>query len=159
MPRKRNQDFIRLVGERLRSLRLSAGLTQDALAAAVGLQPAAISRMENGAIGTSLTTLGDLAEVLGVSPGALVGEHAPGAPSDEEERLLGVWRSLDAEHRATLRATMRWAAADQAQMAEVAARAAAEVQAAAVAAAMAPPTEGGPELARPVPAPPPRGGR
>ncbi len=115
MPRKRNHDFIRLVGERLRSQRLSAGMTQEALAAAVGLQPAAISRMETGAIGTSLTTLGDLAEALGVPPGALVGPSTADAPSDEEARMLALWRSLDSEHRANLRAVLRWAAADQAR--------------------------------------------
>ena len=45
------------VGARIQRSRERAGLTQDALAERVGLEPKSISAIERGVVGASLTTL------------------------------------------------------------------------------------------------------
>lgn len=66
------------LGRRLREARLSAGLTQDALGVAIGLDegPACIriSRYESGVHQPSLDVLSQLAEALNVPPAFLVTE-------------------------------------------------------------------------------------
>jgi transcriptional regulator with XRE-family HTH domain len=114
MARKRNIDLARAIGARARTLRRAAGFTQEAVAEAVGLQSKAISRFENGAVGLSVTTLLEIATVLGV-PLARFFEDPTGAqpPVDtEEQALLEQWRSLSPGHREQLRALLRWARSD-----------------------------------------------
>ena len=60
------------VGERVRQLRHSSGLTQAALAERARLTTQAVSRVERGARTPTLETLEKLAAALGVRLGALV---------------------------------------------------------------------------------------
>jgi transcriptional regulator with XRE-family HTH domain len=113
MPRKRDPARIAQIGARVRALRQARGLTQEALAEALGVQPTAVTRFETGAVGLSLTTLCELAEVLGVPAGFLVGDEGPGGLGGEERLLLRDFRTLDPAHRATVLAVLRWARADQ----------------------------------------------
>jgi transcriptional regulator with XRE-family HTH domain len=63
-------------GRRLRSLRDEAGLTQEQLAMAAGLERAYVSSAETGRRNATLATLFQLADALGVDPGDLVaGTH------------------------------------------------------------------------------------
>ena len=64
----------------LKRLRESKGLTQKALADAVGLSEHAIYLFESGRTDPSLDTLKRLAQALGVQPGALLDE--PAAPAE-----------------------------------------------------------------------------
>ena len=66
------------LGERIRSLRRRRGLTVQGLATACSLSKGFISQVENGRTSPSLSTLVDLARVLGVSPAFLVANGAPG---------------------------------------------------------------------------------
>ncbi len=59
--------FYSAVGERLRELRTTRGLTQERLALAAGYDPAFVSRVERGRTAASLHTLGALCAALGVS--------------------------------------------------------------------------------------------
>ena len=68
-----------LLGERIRNLRRHRGLTVQALASSCGLSKGFISQVENGRTSPSLSTLSELAKVLGVSPAFLVSEPAEGA--------------------------------------------------------------------------------
>jgi transcriptional regulator with XRE-family HTH domain len=60
----------------LKPLREEKGLTQRALADAVGLSEHAIYLFESGRTAPSLDTLKRLAQALGVQPGALLDEPA-----------------------------------------------------------------------------------
>ncbi|MGW0038130.1 helix-turn-helix domain-containing protein [Gordonia sp. NPDC003376] len=62
------------VGEAVRRARLSAGLTQQALADASGVSRPAIARIETGEASTQVDRLWDLAEALGTTPSALLSE-------------------------------------------------------------------------------------
>lgn len=88
--------FYKAVGARVRELRAAAGMTQDALAAATGMNPDFVWRVEAGRQNLSLKTIGRLALALdvpltaffeGISPDAAVMEprraaSARSAPSD-----------------------------------------------------------------------------
>lgn len=61
-------------GEKLRSLRIKAGLTQLDIADKLDVSAAAIGAWENGRAKPRLTKLGQLAELLGTSAADLMGE-------------------------------------------------------------------------------------
>lgn len=61
-------------GEKLRSLRVKAGLTQLDIAEKLDVSAAAIGAWENGRAKPRLTKLGQLAELLGTSAADLMGE-------------------------------------------------------------------------------------
>lgn len=63
-------------GEKLRSLRTKAGLTQLDIAEKLDVSAAAIGAWENGRAKPRLTKLGQLAELLGTSAADLMGEEA-----------------------------------------------------------------------------------
>jgi transcriptional regulator with XRE-family HTH domain len=67
------------LGEKIRSLRRRRGLTVQGLASACSLSKGFISQVENGRTSPSLSTLTEMAKVLGVSPAVLVANGAPGA--------------------------------------------------------------------------------
>src|SRR5947208_4174507 len=62
-------------GERLRSARLHAGLSQSALETRSGIPKARLSRYENGHVLPSIETLGRLATALEVSEASLLGDQ------------------------------------------------------------------------------------
>jgi transcriptional regulator with XRE-family HTH domain len=65
----------RMFGQRLRQIRLHAGLSQSALEGRSGIPKARLSRYENGHVLPSIETLGRLAAALGVSEASLLGDH------------------------------------------------------------------------------------
>lgn len=67
-------------GEKLRSLRMKAGLTQLDIAEKLDVSAAAIGAWENGRAKPRLTKLGQLAELLGTSAADLMGEDADPVP-------------------------------------------------------------------------------
>jgi transcriptional regulator with XRE-family HTH domain len=67
------------LGEKIRTLRRRRGLTVQGLASACSLSKGFISQVENGRTSPSLSTLNEMAKVLGVSPAVLVANGAPGA--------------------------------------------------------------------------------
>lgn len=66
-----------LLGRRLRHFRNRAGLTLDQLGAAVGRPAPYLSQVENGKREPRLSTIGALAEALGVTVAELLREEAP----------------------------------------------------------------------------------
>lgn len=56
------EELLQAFGARIRAVRLAAGLTQDALAAASGLTAKYISELENGRANPSLASIHSLAE-------------------------------------------------------------------------------------------------
>ena len=79
------------VGARIQRSRERAGLTQDALAERVGLEPKSISAIERGVVGISLETLKNICQTLNLSSDALLfgvdGENDPRALTAMLERL------------------------------------------------------------------------
>src|SRR5919197_416181 len=62
-------------GQRLRQVRLHAGLSQSALESRSGIPKARLSRYENGHVLPSIETLGRLATALDVSEASLLGDQ------------------------------------------------------------------------------------
>ena len=65
----------RAFGQRLRSARVHAGLSQSGLETRSGIPKARLSRYENGHVLPSIDTLGRLATALGVSEASLLGDQ------------------------------------------------------------------------------------
>ncbi|HEY7282897.1 MAG TPA: helix-turn-helix transcriptional regulator [Actinomycetota bacterium] len=65
----------RAFGQRLRSARVHAGLSQSGLESRSGIPKARLSRYENGHVLPSIDTLGRLATALGVSEASLLGDQ------------------------------------------------------------------------------------
>lgn len=106
------------VGERLRRRRTLLGLTQDQLAAALGISYQQIQKYETGANRVSAGRLAQIAEVLDVQPGwffgaADKGETATGASRAAMELVRHFSRIEDERVRAHLLALVR-SLADQA---------------------------------------------
>lgn len=67
-----NDPFIRDFGDRVRSLRLERGLTQERLAALAGMHFSAIGHIERASRSSTLQTIYKLAHALQVQPRDLV---------------------------------------------------------------------------------------
>ena len=75
-------------GDKLRSLRTKAGLTQLDIAEKLDVSAAAIGAWENGRAKPRLTKLGQLAELLGTSAAELMGEDAAEAAISGTSRMV-----------------------------------------------------------------------
>lgn len=75
-------------GDKLRSLRTKAGLTQLDIAEKLDVSAAAIGAWENGRAKPRLTKLGQLAELLGTSAADLMGEDASEAAISGASRMV-----------------------------------------------------------------------
>lgn len=75
-------------GDKLRSLRTKAGLTQLDIAEKLDVSAAAIGAWENGRAKPRLTKLGQLAELLGTSAADLMGEDAAAAAISGTSRMV-----------------------------------------------------------------------
>lgn len=75
-------------GEKLRSLRTKAGLTQLDIAEKLDVSAAAIGAWENGRAKPRLTKLGQLAELLGTSAADLMGEDSTEAAISGTSRMV-----------------------------------------------------------------------
>lgn len=102
MPRRRDQQLLRTVGQRVAEARRARGFTQERLAETIGIEPVTLSRLETGDRALSLSTLGRIAEALELGLGELLGverdlpepEHGP-----EEAELLRCFGDLSATRR------------------------------------------------------------
>lgn len=75
-------------GDKLRSLRTKAGLTQLDIAEKLDVSAAAIGAWENGRAKPRLTKLGQLAELLGTSAADLMGDDASEAAISGTSRMV-----------------------------------------------------------------------
>ena len=100
MPRRRDDQLLQAVGQRLAEARKARGYSQESLAEAAGLEAVTLSRWETGDRALSLSALARIAATLGVGMGDLLDAERPlPAPShgpDEAELLrsyVGMTRS------------------------------------------------------------------
>jgi transcriptional regulator with XRE-family HTH domain len=90
-------------GERLRAQRIAADLTQDELAACIGLGRTSITNMEKGRQPVTLATLYDFAMALGIPPAELLPSERTPVLSENLERNLTGRRDLDNEMKENVR--------------------------------------------------------
>ncbi len=64
----RDEEGIRLFGERLKTIRLEKKLTQEQLAWKANIEPMQVSKIERGIINTSLSQILNLAKALEIAP-------------------------------------------------------------------------------------------
>lgn len=89
------------LGQRIKQLRLSLGLTQEELGAKVNVTKATINKYETGVIVyLKRPMLDKLSKALAVSPAYLMGWEE--TPSEEESELIRIFHSLNVRHRAEL---------------------------------------------------------
>jgi transcriptional regulator with XRE-family HTH domain len=95
------------IGQRIKAARIAAGMTQEMLAAAVGVSRSAVAQWETARAGQVGTNLARVAAALGVSTGHLLSgelerEGSSTAESGPEMALLRLYRSLSEGDRAYL---------------------------------------------------------
>lgn len=66
MKQKRNAKQIKAFGKNLREIRKSKGITQEALAFDTGIELRQIGRIERGEINTGISSVFEIAKILGV---------------------------------------------------------------------------------------------
>jgi transcriptional regulator with XRE-family HTH domain len=76
------------IGARIRSLRLHNGLTQQKLAARLGVTFQQVQKYERGTNQINPTRLLKVASIFGVSAGVLLGEEKPTTPRDQLPEIL-----------------------------------------------------------------------
>ena len=99
------------VGARIREIRAAHGLTQEALAAAIGVTRSAVAQWETDRAGQVRSNLPRLAAALDVSVEYLLfGEDKRGplqAATGDELALLRLYRECDADDRAFVLRTVQ----------------------------------------------------
>lgn len=73
-------DQLRALGARVRTLRTARGLSQERLAAHVGMNRSSVANMEAGRQNINVARLLQVAEALAVNPAALLTDPPPAAP-------------------------------------------------------------------------------
>jgi transcriptional regulator with XRE-family HTH domain len=76
-------DLLQAVGQRIKALRQARGLTQDAVAEALGIASKNVQRLEAGRQNLTLKTLSHIADVLDVEPYELLRSGAVVTPSPD----------------------------------------------------------------------------
>lgn len=77
---------MKTIGEKIRWLRLKHNCKQHTLARALGISPAALSKMEAGISEASISRLVLIAQYFEVSPGAVLDSDEPG--TDEHTTII-----------------------------------------------------------------------
>jgi HTH-type transcriptional regulator, repressor for puuD len=88
--------------KRLARLREDAGLSQSALARAIGTSQSAISQIESGDRNPSYEMIRQIADALGLSPAYLLGAEVEGLTAEEQVHFRQ-YRSLPSDAREELK--------------------------------------------------------
>ena len=110
MPRSRNVNLLVEIGQRVAAARRDRGLTQEQLAAAIGIDPVTVSRWENGDRAVSLSTLANIADELDVGLGDLLDVERPdptAEPGTPEVETLQLFRRLPEDRQDLLLRLLR----------------------------------------------------
>lgn len=101
-----------MIGLRVRDLRKAGGRTQEALAAAAGLQAETVSRIETATVSADISSLAYLARALGVGIADIVDPERPlpsgGLESADIEILLAAKRLSPEAREALIRLMRAW---------------------------------------------------
>ena len=83
------------------------GLTQEELAAAIGVTHATISRIETGIIGLKESRLYAIADALKVAPGVLLAASPDGVDADGDHGVLALWHRATSEQKEQITRVIR----------------------------------------------------
>jgi transcriptional regulator with XRE-family HTH domain len=112
MPRRPTEQTIqRAVGARIAAARRARSMTQEALAGALSIEPATLSRYEQGRVPLTVPLLVLAARTLDVHPGMLLdvvsdGDQRSPDPGAESE-ILVLWRGLGVGRREAVTRLLR----------------------------------------------------
>ena len=81
-------DIRRVVGRNVRRYRIETKLSQDGLAACIGVEQRYVSRLEAGKRNPTIVTIWDAAEALGVCPAALFRAHAQSSKATAKRKKI-----------------------------------------------------------------------
>ena len=95
-------DFAQAVGDGIRAVRQSRGLSTRGLARLSGVSQPSLSNIENGRVAPSLKTLYAIAEAMGAGPGALLPTATESLQEHAEPVAQGKPDSADVPVRTTL---------------------------------------------------------
>ena len=96
------------IGENIKQLRVSRGMSQEQLAEAIGKSRSAVSQYETDVNIPRMGVIEDLARIFLVSKSEILGDgRKPGELSYEERQLVSYYRSMSEDKRATLIETAR----------------------------------------------------
>lgn len=88
-------DFVKLIGEKIRTLRKSKGLTQYELGGLAGMLQPFIAEVESGERNISLETLDKLLTALDISPGDFLNLEGLDIKTQQEKKaLLEIHKSI-----------------------------------------------------------------
>ena len=104
--------YYRDLGARTRAARLTANLTQDDLATALGMSRPSVSNIEAGRQRIPVHVLALAAETIGVAPVELLPDRAPGEHTDDFFNLDAPLADLPADARAFITASLTGPEAD-----------------------------------------------
>lgn len=92
------------IGENIKSLRETAGISQEQLGVRIGKTRSAVSQYESGKIVPRMGVIEDIAHVFRVTKSVILGETARYAivSLSGEDELLRLYRSMDDDGRARL---------------------------------------------------------
>ena len=79
-------DIRRVVGKNVRRYRIEAEISQEELAAGMGVEQGYVSRLEAGKRNPTIVTIWHAAEALGVRPAALFRARAPTAKRKKPQK-------------------------------------------------------------------------
>jgi transcriptional regulator with XRE-family HTH domain len=79
-------DIRRVVGRNVRRYRIETKLSQEGLAACIGVEQGYVSRLEAGKRNPTIVTIWHAAEALGVRPAALFRTRAPTAKRKKPQK-------------------------------------------------------------------------
>lgn len=96
-----DQQLLRLIGQRVRTARTKAGLTQECVAELVGVHWKTIGHIERGTYPIAVTTFARLAQFLETSPNRLLDGMEPPEPKRTEriKKALARKRASPTTHR------------------------------------------------------------
>lgn len=83
-----NADINRMLGERLRDIRMQKQITREALAEKIDVSARFLADVESGKVGISLVTLRNMCKYLGVSSDYLLGLSDTDSEYSEKTELI-----------------------------------------------------------------------
>jgi transcriptional regulator with XRE-family HTH domain len=116
VPRARDPSLLRSIGIRVRALRGTRGWTQEELAARTRMQASAVSRIESGDLGFTLTTASVIARALGVPIGRLFEDPDLSGLTLEELAVVAAWRRLPSNRRRAFLDLIEWCGSGDAEV-------------------------------------------
>ncbi len=107
MKKEKNNDIQILIGESLKNIRISLGLTQEEVAESLGLAPRYLSDIERNKTKGSLTTLVKLCNLYKVTPTIVLKDYLTVSDGKLDEHISG-FNNLNENEKAIVRKLVQY---------------------------------------------------